>query len=102
MHFIRDADQSLPGRVFNRRLNEETLGAPPFAGFTMDLLRDLLERSRVQIDPDVELFRVLRGADWYTKRPSPVPMSMITPSPVWFDEFFEGAFIELSDSAATN
>jgi len=24
-----------------------------------------------------------RRADWYTKRPSPVPISMITPSPVW-------------------
>jgi len=44
----------------------------------------------------------LRRADWYTKRPSPVPMSMITPSPVWSNDFVEGSFIELSDCAATN
>jgi len=29
-------------------------------------------------------------------------MSMITPSPVRFDEFVEGGFIELSVGAATN
>jgi hypothetical protein len=29
-------------------------------------------------------------------------MSMITPSPVWFNEPVEGVSIELSDGAATN
>jgi hypothetical protein len=47
-------------------------------------------------------FLGFRRADWYTKSPSPVPMSMITPSPVGGDEGQEFLPVDLSDGPATD
>ena len=45
-------------QIFDRGLNEENIRSAAFGGLTVDLLRNLLERARVRIDPDVELVRV--------------------------------------------
>src|SRR5262245_12393173 len=89
------------GRSSIDACRNRTFGRPPFSGF-LCIFSEIFSRGRgLGSMPMKNLFGFCR-ADWYTKRPSPVPMSTTTPSPVGRDELFELTFVELSIGSATN
>ena len=58
VYFVSNAVE-LSRQIFNWRLNEQNIRGAALRWFSMNLLGDLFEWSRVRIDPDVELVRVL-------------------------------------------
>ena len=57
VYFIRNSVQ-LSGQIFNRRLNKQHVRSAALRWPSVNLLGDLLERTCVGIDADVELLRV--------------------------------------------
>ena len=61
MYFVGYAIK-LEREIFYSRLQKDDILQTPFSRLPVYLLRYLLQRTRVRIYPDVELFRVLASA----------------------------------------
>lgn len=92
---------SSAGRSSTAACTNMAFGKPPLAGFLVAFIDGFASGFAFASIPMKYLFGFARAAD-DTKRPSPVPMSITTPSPVGSDDRLELFSCELSNGAATD
>lgn len=87
--------------IFYGRLQKDDILQTPFSRIPMDLLRYLLQGTKIRVYSDVELFRVLASALIYKETVSSPDVDH-DPSPVWGDKLSEDSLIKSSNGSATD